>query len=378
MDANTQAAAGAPEGAAAGEERPGKAKARSSVDYRPFRADMAKAIIATYESHVRNVDHKTLVKESVAAFKAAATCDIEELNLRYLAQDTMTRLREKGDLSNKGGAGAAFKLPENQARRAMDILLNGNGKAGIEFIGYTSLAHALEESAELRKIQEDSGVHVKTLWRRIKCIYRKVYGKDLKRISIHFRPKLTKDVKKERLRKAKKWKKWSRDDFYRIVWIDEKQEYLKGYGTYRCYAPAGMKSFQCASNSPLGKSPKLKYEAAVCAWAGPLYFKAITGTTGLALGYRVRTAPAGADLNPAFCCPCTPCCVQNVHLLAAICLRNAQDAVSSVCCFGADLHVRLPLLLVVLLLAEEVMGSIPVNKQARLGRTWQCTGLALK
>jgi hypothetical protein len=122
------------------------------------------------------------------------------------------------------------------------------------------------------------------------------YKKELKNITIIDKPKLSKAVMKERLKKAKKWQRRGRKKLMDVVKIDEKQDYLRKGTAYHCYAPLETKSLFRTQRSKLRKASKVKYEAAVCAWAGPMYLKFIAGITGLETPYKVRTSvPLWAD-----------------------------------------------------------------------------------
>ena len=309
MDTNSAAATDTNTGAGSAGAAAADAPDKSSKSYEEFRPAMAAAITRAATDGLDKQAESTLLAKARDAFKQEATEDISELDLHYLSTDVLRRLKADGVLRNRRGAGAAKKLSDEDAERACELLIRGNGQEGVEFRGYTSLAHALADCEELRRIKEDSGVNTRTLKSRIKKAHKAKYKRNLKKITIRYKPKLTDEVKAERLAAAMKWRLWSLSELWNIVWIDEKTEWLRPSGSYRCYAPPGTGSFAREGSAPLGKAPKLKYEAAVCGWAGPLYFKAITGTTGLQQGYRVRTVPLGADLDPPRHASCLPCCV---------------------------------------------------------------------
>jgi hypothetical protein len=344
MQRNTQAAAHGGAGIGGAGAAPARAATKRSVSYDKFRPAMASALMREATASLNKAAKSQLLAAARLLFMKEATEDISALDLHYLANDVLRRLVKDGLLGNLPAPGAPKKLSDADAERACELLINGNGKEGEEWIGYTSMANAIVECKELRSIQEDSGVAEQTMLRRIKLAHRDKYGRGLKKITVRFKPKLTDEVKAERKKAARRWKKWSLKKLKRTVWIDEKTEYLKPAGYLRCYAPAGATSFARSGNAPLGKAPKLKYEAAVCGFAGPLYFKAITGTTDLALGYRVRTVPSRTDFDPAFGRACAPCCIDHSQLDASIRLCNAQDAVSCGGGLGADLPVPSPLL----------------------------------
>lgn len=334
---------------------PAEASEKPRAAYGEWRPTMVKIMTAILTDQMKQGETKKFLKRARNTFKEVVGEEAKYLDLGYLARDTLRRMREEGDVRDQPAPGATPKLTPEKRAEALDLLLKGNGKSGVDFIGYASLQAALEECKALRKIAEDAGITTRTLRRNLQDEHRERYGKKLKKISIHFKPKLAPDVKQERLEAAEKWAQWRRRQFYRIVWIDEKQEYLKRGGLYHCYAPPGMTSFIRETDAPLGKCPKLKYEAAVAGFCGALYFRAITGTTKLKRGYRVRTVPSSAHFDPASLRSRGPCFVQDLHFLSPVRLCNAQHAVALRCCPLADSLVRCALRLVELVLADEVL-----------------------
>lgn len=289
-DASGAAGEGAP---------PAQAEEKHRAAYGEWRPSMVKIMTSILTEQMNQGETKKFLKRARQTFQRVVGEDAKYLDVGYLARDTLRRMKEDGDVRDRAAPGAPPKLTPEKRAEALDLLLNGNGKSGVDFVGYASVQAALEECAALRKIAEDAGITPRTLRRNLQDEYRERYGKKLKKICIHFKPKLSPEVKAERLKAAQEWKEWRRRKFYRVVWIDEKQEYLRKGGKYHCYAPPSVTSFIRETDAPLGKCPKLKYEAAVAGFCGPLYFRAITGTTKLNRGYRVRTVPSSADLDPA-------------------------------------------------------------------------------
>lgn len=268
------------------EQDPPQKRARYE-DYRPVMASvLVKKMLASYTPAKR----AKLVKDSAAEFGAHAEAD---LNYKYLAQDTLRRLETDGRLDDAARSGRPEKADDKAVGRMLDVFLKGVGVLGSdEWWGYTSLHHGLQESATLREELRKSGVSAGHMWKRMKGLYRQRYRKRLKPIHITIKPKLTQAAKNERLRKARQWRGWGKSKLLDIVWIDEKQEYLRNGGTYRCYAPFGTRSMQREGKIKLGKAEKVKYEAAVSAFAGPIYIELTSGTTGLKTGCKVRIALA--------------------------------------------------------------------------------------
>jgi hypothetical protein len=317
-------------GAGEGSHGPAPAEAdhKHPVAYNQFRPRMAKIMTEILTKKMSQRETRDFLHIAANAFMDCVGEEARGLDVMYLARDTLRRLLGVGDVHNLPRPGVAPKLTPELRSQALDLLLEGNGKTGTEFIGYASLQAALEECPALRMIKEDADITTRTLRRHLEDEYMHRYKRKLRKISIYFKPKLKTDVKAERLAAAREWATWRLRKLYRIVWIDEKQEYLRKGGTYHCYAPPGVDSFICETDAPLGKCPKLKYEAAVAGFCGPLYFRAITGTTKLNRGYRVRTVPSRAHLDPARARARRPCCIQDLHFLLTVSLRNAQDAVA--------------------------------------------------
>jgi hypothetical protein len=132
-----------------------------------------------------------------------------------------------------------------------------------------------------------------------------------------------------------------------VVWIDEKQEYLRNGTAYHCYAPPETKSQFRTQRHKSGKAWKVKYEAAVCAWAGPIYLRFITGTTGLETPYKVRTSvPRWADPDNSTLLACLPSCIQHLKLPASVAVAYAHNIETLPRSLHADALVVFNLLLI--------------------------------
>lgn len=272
-----------------------KQRTRTSVDYSPHRPLMAKALFTTALASLNKKQSSDFKAKTKEAFAQSFEGDISELDVEHLYVSTLQRMQRDGELGNRKARGAEKRASDAVVQRALDLFLRGNGEPEPKWLGFTSLKHALASSEKLAKIHEQSGVTEYTLWGRMKQRYQEEHGKELKKLCITFKPKLSAEVKQARLDAAKAWKKLKLEN---VVFLDEKQEYLREGGTYRCYGPPEKKSFQRETDQALGKASKLKYLAAVSGFAGPLYLKAVTGTTNLKKGYKVRTVPLRTDLHP--------------------------------------------------------------------------------
>lgn len=377
MDRNSATSAAMADGDDAAAAPETEKTRKPTAGYARHRPAMASKLTQLLTRKMTDKELKELRQAAVKKFKEENGEDIGNLDLQYLAKDCLGRLLEDGILGDHARAGAPPKLTAWKRRRALKLLLRGNNMVGKEFVGYTSLAQALEECSELRKIWEEANISRRTLKRALASEYFDQTGKKLRKISIIFKPKLSKKVKAQRLAKALEWLSWDPEKFRNTVWLDEKQEYLKRGGTLRCYAPIDMKSFIREAKKPLGKCPRLKYLAAVAAFCGPIYFRAITGTTMLKRGYLVRTVPPRADLNPARLCSRGPCRIEHIHLVTAVSVCNPHDVVAFCRCPQTHLLVPLPLLDVKLIFADEMVQAIPVDQEPCLSRVLTCSCLSL-
>lgn len=234
------------------------------------------------------------------------------VDTKYLARDTLDRLTKYGRLEDKLRAGRPKVAFDEDVDEFLRIFLRGNGERPDRdtWWGFTSLGHALQEKAELRKLLEKMNIKQEALWVRLKARYYELYGKKLKKISIVSRPAMSKATMQKRLKVAEIWKNWGFEKLCKVVWIDEKQEYLHSGGTYKCYAPPDTKSMQRAAKTHLGKSERVKYEAAVSAFAGAVYFTFVTGTTGREQHFMVRTfVPRWRHLDPPLLVALLPCLI---------------------------------------------------------------------
>jgi hypothetical protein len=86
----------------------------------------------------------------------------------------------------------------------MKFFLRGNGCKDERWWGFTSMSRTLLNVPELVAIMEETGVTEATLFRRIQQRYRVTYKKELKKITIIDKPKLSKAVMKESRSGARK------------------------------------------------------------------------------------------------------------------------------------------------------------------------------
>lgn len=223
-----------------------------SSSYAAWRPLMAAAICKTTHARLGEKGQEGLMSAAVAAFQQEVPQGTEEHDLQYLARDTYSRLTTDGHLGDRAGGGADVKLSHADVAQARDIFLAGNGaKHPDEFWGYTSLPHTLSENTELQGILKRSRVPSKTLWRRIKHSYLLAHCEELKPIKITLKPALKEETRMQRLKAAEEWLAWGKEKLKNVVWIDEKQEYLRAGGSYWCYAPHGLPSCTRECHKPL-------------------------------------------------------------------------------------------------------------------------------
>lgn len=347
---------------------PGKRTYTRMSEHRPAMTTMLMAALSDAVGQHGVID----VLHSCAGEYAKKHCsDGATLDTKYLANDTYNRLLLHGHVSDLPRSGKPQSVTDTQVDEFLDIFLAGNGKdpADNDWWGYTSMTHALVENERLRALLEAMGIKQETLWKRMKQRYKARFGKRLKKISIRRKPKLQPKVKKERVRIARLWKQWGKGKLCKVVWIDEKQEYLHPGGTYKCYAPHGVKSMQREVPVALGKAEKVKYEAAVSAFGGAIYFQFVTGTTGRKQPFLVRTfVPLWRHLDPATTgASVLPSLIEQLHLDVCILPADAQDAKVLFCSCGAGLAIHFDVLLVVWLV-RPVLPAIEEHEQAALVR----------
>jgi hypothetical protein len=194
---------------------PAEAEKKHREAYGEWRPTMVEVMTAILTEQMENGETRKFLKRARKIFKDIVGEEAKYLDLGYLARDTLRRMREEGDVRDRPAPGAPPKLTPEKRAEALDLLLKGNGESGVDFIGYASMQAALEECAALRKIAEDAGITARTLRRNLQDEYRERYGKKLKKICIHFKPKLSPEVKAERLAKAQEWKGWGRRKLYK-------------------------------------------------------------------------------------------------------------------------------------------------------------------
>ena len=339
----------------------------SNFDYEPYRGYMMNALTQAMMHPNFGEKFNWLTEAGIKLFKGKHP-DVPQMpNYTYFAQSTLWRMLERQSLGDAARPGAARQLSEENVDKAIELFLAGNGNEGDEWWGYTSIGHAVADNEEIAAILVEDGVSVQTLWRRMQMRSIETEGKPLKKINIKLKPVLKEDVKQERVDAANLWLEWGLEKLKNVVWIDEKQEYLSPGGTYRCYAPRKMKSFQRADLNDFSSKDRIKYEAAVNARLGPIYLSFITGTTGMPKRFKVRTiVPAPADPHATLSAAQCPSLVYAIQLAAGIFAANAQYVETKLCCKLADPLVALNLLCVCAITSAQVLFTIPVDQQAVL------------
>ncbi len=191
------------------------------------------------------------------------------------------RLPATGTVHDAPGRGRKSKLTPEMCKDAVELLVNGEADEDGEWAPFFDIDHALRASAPLRCIQRKAGgINSRTLWRRLTQ-----FDKALKRKIVHFKPELTPDQKRERVRCCK-WvlsmpKKHMEDYLRRTFWIDAKKMYI---------SPKYCKVI-CSNKRPIHnlghqlKSPRAQdrvvvhYYAVVNYFQGPVLYVEVSGTT---------------------------------------------------------------------------------------------------
>lgn len=207
---------------------------------------------------------------------------------RRYVKSVLKRLNVTGSLEDAPRSGRPRQISEGETEEACKLFL-----AGLEpepnFIGFTSIKHALRECSELQRIKLKCNLTTRGLWKAMKKHRLKSAKCPFKRIVLTFKGRLEEANRAERLKVAEEWLKCGRQDLLRFVFLDEKTEYFKVQGSYCCYAPDHLDSDTRESPVPLKKGAKVKWLAAVCGLVGPVFFALTTGTKGLHSHYQVCT-----------------------------------------------------------------------------------------
>jgi hypothetical protein len=291
VDTQGDAAAGAaPEEGGAAAQHAAAPATRAYVRMAPFRteaaADLVNALVAANSDAVQRIMHE-------CADEFSKRHPNFEGNALRLYTTTMARMREQGDVKDKPKSGRPKKALPELVEEFHGVFLEGNGKPEGEFIGYSSVHDACRRCGRCQELLDEMNITEGHLWRLVKEFHKNKYGVELKKISLTWKPKLTPEVKAERLKCAIDWllEDELTDFLMYVIWIDEKTEWLTSKGTYHCYAPVGMKSHQVESDRELSEKDKVKWQAAVGAQMGALYLDFIAGTTGKKPRNPVRTIP---------------------------------------------------------------------------------------
>jgi hypothetical protein len=251
------------------------------------REDMAAGICKEVQSVLRPDGINAMLAKAAATFcqeHPGAT----HHHAKYLATATWERMLNGCQMQDAPRSGRPVLAPDKIVKILLERFLQGNGLHGDEWWGFTSLHHALEEDIGMRTLMLQSGIQEKQLWARMQRVHQQVHHSPMKTIYILQKPKLSQEVKQERLATANQWKMWGKQELLHVVWIDEKQEWLTKAGRkYTCYAPVHTSSITRESEQPLSTKFKIKYNAAVSAFGGALFLKFITGTTGFTEEWQV-------------------------------------------------------------------------------------------
>jgi hypothetical protein len=343
--------------------QPGK---RKYVRMDEFRPEMAQLLVRALKKAAGEEATAAALKACAEEFTELHGGDDCKLDAGYLARDTLERLQKSGVVSDLPRSGRPRVALDEDVEQFLHIFLAGNLKntQDTRWWGFTSLRHALIEKQELRDLLEKMGIKPEALWLRMQAKHLELYGKSMNKISIKRRPVMSAKTKKTRLAAARLWKEWGFDKLCKVVWIDEKQEYLHSGGAYHCYAPPDVKSMQRACEVKLGKSQKVKYEAAVSAFGGAIFFTFITGTTGREQFFLVRTfIPLRRHLDPSRWAARPPCLLQELFLHTRVLVADAQDTKLLPGCRSAGAHVRARLAMVVFLV-RAVLLAVDKDEQA--------------
>jgi transposase len=236
---------------------------------------------------------KAMVKHFHNAYKGHGIKELPDAFKRLIE-----KLQEDGTTEDRARSGRPPRITEEQVRHCLTYFKKGVGTGRKQWYGFTSIEHAAVECPEIAAVLAETGVHIDTLWGRMRDLQMQEHKHGFRKITIRVKPSLTPDIRQERLRKAAEWSRMSLEDLMCVFWIDEKQEYMLDKA-YKCYAPDDAESYSVESHSPLGKAKKLKYIACVNAVLGPVYIALISGSSDFDSGFMVRTCvPSRRHVHP--------------------------------------------------------------------------------
>lgn len=207
---------------------------------------------------------------------------------RTLFKTQIEKLEKEGHLEPAPLPGRSKKVTDLEVAMCVAAFKRGQGNTRRTWYGYTSLAHAARECATIVQVLEKADVTQKTLWSRMVTEQVSQTGKGFNKITVRVKHFLSAKVKRKRLEAAKDWITWDAKKLERVIWIDEKQEYI-GVSSYRCYAPDGQDSYSIVAHEKLSQAKKVKYIAAVNAHLGPVYFELVSGTSEWKSNFKART-----------------------------------------------------------------------------------------
>ena len=255
----------------------------------------------------------------------------EGLKWQYLMRTTLQRLREHGDVADAPKSGRPPLTREALVEEFWTLFLKGNGQPQGKFNGYTSIHDACKKChrcEEIRKEMHDAKGHpiaYETLWHAVRKMHKKKTGRVLRKISLRMKPKLSDTTKAERVQFAIDTLERDAIDHFLdyAIWIDEKAEWVTNNGVLRCYAPVGMKSHFVESDKGMNYKFRVKYQAAVGAQMGALYFEFVAGTTGKTPNNPVRTVPRRRHLHPASLAALLPCLINDSERAGRVAVADA-------------------------------------------------------
>jgi hypothetical protein len=241
-----------------------------------------------------NADEKAVAKRATEILHA------EFPDAAKVAQKTveahLRKLRDQGDVADAPRPGRPAALNATQLDAAVRHFEGGyyvepDTPAGKQqWFGFTSPVHAVlhscPNSEKLRQIWQWSGLTLRGFWDALKR-HKGVLG--FNKIRIEYHKSLDNDVKQERVREAKKWEKWSKDELERTVFLDESAVWLSGAQTLECYAPDGWTDQQREGLLDIRDSFKIKFLSGVNARLGGVFMEQISGSMALETPWMVRT-----------------------------------------------------------------------------------------
>jgi hypothetical protein len=212
-------------------------------------------------------------------------------------------LSEGGCLNdnNANRTGRRRKVTDEQVKEVIMAFCKGfivQGERGHDvWRGYRSLRDAVEsgKAEVINKIIEDSGIAVRTLWRRMTTYWPNIRNQ---RRRVDVKAALSPAVKAERKAGAAELRRWPTKKLDIVTWIDAKKLYITP-GNLEVYSvdPDRVVEDPRLPQGKFSSGTQLHYYAAVNSLTGTVSFVWVTGTTGLITNYTTYVSALAVQMD---------------------------------------------------------------------------------